>query len=61
MNDIHQRIEKKMTLRKKILCDWLGWHKVKKIGHLGYGFQIVGDCERCGRKGLLLDSQGGWF
>ncbi|KKL74276.1 hypothetical protein LCGC14_2066540 [marine sediment metagenome] len=45
---------------KKILCDWLGWHKVKKIGMIGFG-QIIGDCERCGKKNLLLDSQGGWF
>ena len=46
------------SLRKRILCDWLGAHKVKAGGFDGVSFS--GRCQRCGSR-CLQDSQGGWF
>lgn len=53
-----------MNLRKKILCDWLGWHNGKpdfnKSAILGQGFQMYGVCKKCGKL-VMLDSQGNWY
>jgi len=45
-------------LKKKILCDLLGWHRASVSGWDGCSFTSI--CKLCGKK-LLKDSQGNWF
>lgn len=49
----------KKSLKQRILCDFLGWHKAPKITKQS-GINITGKCPRCG-KDVMLDSQGNWF
>jgi hypothetical protein len=66
INKINAEGEEEMIRNKRnqwktrILCGWLGWHKVIKFDKSASFFQLTGTCERC-KKSLLMDSWGGWF
>lgn len=51
--------ELRASFLKRLLCDWLGWHRVPQRSHFD-GVSNVGWCARCNRR-CLQDSQGNWF